>query len=665
MNRYGQLARKDITTDARRLRPLLAALGGVDTYKVAVSADDTTPNYLENKLASADTSVVITATDDGADEGLDFSVAVYVAGEISDHADDADAHHNQVHVLASTSGLGADHTTSGLTAGMVLRASAADDAAFAVLQHDDLGGVGADDHHSQVHVLASTSGLGADHTVSGLTAGQVLRATGATTAAFASLQAGDLPAHVLATNLALGGQHSISGASAGDVLRASGAAAANFQPLAHSDLSGVGADDHHAQVHTITGSDHTVTGSQWQVVGLTGTNTLGLLDSSDSVTAATAAILRTSADGWVTILGVGIGSAEGADNAIIMPDDGIIGFNGGGLIRFDNQATDQIEFANANVLVNATTTDSNAINTPKFYVEDGTIAISQDGDGAFADLYSYGTDSGDFPAIRMRRGRGSRGTPGNVSSADILGRFGAGGYGAGFANESGAYVQVVAAENWDASNQGAEVQIHTTPTGSTTSEKRFVVAANGDVYQYGDGPVKHYASLGSNSATNYDVDFPDVSTANANLRLFRATNTSGTKTFTIYRGNASSTADHTFTANGGYQAGSPTGGDNGVGSINVAADVYKNNSAFTNPDYALESWRDGRIVLHANKPGARNYRRLTLAEVEGYIRANLRLPGVTGKPAGLFERGDFLLEKVEELFTHVIELNHKVEALYA
>lgn len=42
------------------------------------------------------------------------------------------------------------------------------------------------------HVLASASGLGAEHTVSGLTAGQYLRATGATTAAFQTIASGDL-----------------------------------------------------------------------------------------------------------------------------------------------------------------------------------------------------------------------------------------------------------------------------------------------------------------------------------------------------------------------------------------------------------------------------------------------------------------------------------------
>jgi len=45
-------------------------------------------------------------------------------------------------------------------------------------------------HHSQAHDL-----VGADHTASGLTAGQVLRAIGPTTFAFQALQEGDLPAH--------------------------------------------------------------------------------------------------------------------------------------------------------------------------------------------------------------------------------------------------------------------------------------------------------------------------------------------------------------------------------------------------------------------------------------------------------------------------------------
>lgn len=76
-----------------------------------------------------------------------------------------------------------------------LRPDGAGGVAFSDVAHSDLTGVGANDHHSQSHVLAGVGGLGADHTVSGLTAGQVLRATSPTAAAFQSLIASDLPSH--------------------------------------------------------------------------------------------------------------------------------------------------------------------------------------------------------------------------------------------------------------------------------------------------------------------------------------------------------------------------------------------------------------------------------------------------------------------------------------
>jgi hypothetical protein len=193
MGRSRFLGGTNIEKNARDLRVYMAEESGVP-YQVMVSDDDTTPGYLSAKITSTDASVVITVLNDGADEDLDLSVAVYVAAEIATHASNPNAHHNQSHVLATASGLGADHTVSGLTAGHVLRATGATTAAFGALQATDLA----------VHVLATTSGLGSQHSVSGLTAGQVLRATGSTTAAFASLQATDLPSHVLATNTALG-----------------------------------------------------------------------------------------------------------------------------------------------------------------------------------------------------------------------------------------------------------------------------------------------------------------------------------------------------------------------------------------------------------------------------------------------------------------------------
>jgi len=306
-----------------------------------------------------------------------------------------DQHHAQVHVLATTAGLGADHTTSGLTVGQVLRASGATTAAFAQLQHSDLGGVTADQHHARshtmsssadhtatawrlfyssdtgvvtefalgasglflktngaaaaptwdtptiaTHVLATTAGLGAQHTTSGLTAGQVLRATSATTAAFASLVAGDLPAHAL-----VGAQHNASGLTIGNVVRATGATTFAWAQLQHTDLGGVGADQHHAQshilantsglgvdhttsgltvgqvlratgattaafqalqatdlaVHSITGAQHTGTGAAFDVIGFTAVNVLGILTPS-SAPAATEALLKTNTSGGLTLV---------------------------------------------------------------------------------------------------------------------------------------------------------------------------------------------------------------------------------------------------------------------------------------------------------------------------------------------------------------------------
>lgn len=131
-----KLGGRSIESDVRRLRVLLTKNGHI--YKTKVSADDTTPGFLSDKITSVDSSVAIAVANDGADEDLDLSVSVYVAAEIADHASDPDAHHNQSHVLATTSGLGPDHTVSGLTARQVLVASGATTALFRTLQSGDL-----------------------------------------------------------------------------------------------------------------------------------------------------------------------------------------------------------------------------------------------------------------------------------------------------------------------------------------------------------------------------------------------------------------------------------------------------------------------------------------------------------------------------------------------
>lgn len=651
MSRYGQTGGKDIATDARRLRPLLAALGGVDTYKAKVSADDTTPDYLEQKFSSIDTSVEITVKNAGANEVVDFSVATYVADEIATHTSDPDAHHSQVHVLATTAGLGADHTVSGLTAGQVLRATGAATAAFAALQATDL----------PAHVLATNLALGSQHTISGATMGHVLRATGATTAAIAQLQHSDLgsvgandhhsQSHVLASTSGLGADHTVSGLTAGQVLRATGAATAAFASIQATDLP-TGATL--SVSSTNSGNSHAIT-------------------SSSAVSTATAVLLATDSNGRSRVQGLGVGAAA-ADNYVIVPTAGGIGLatSSAARIVFTDDTTDQIEMLSADVLIGGSAKDSNIATSvePRFNVIDGDAVISQDGIDAVWAAYAYSSSS--QAAVHLRTARGSRSTPTATQSDDNIGRLGAGGYtGSAFLPASNALIQFVASENWSGSANGARVEIHGTANGdtspteiarfsATSSEAKLTISASGDEMvrldnssATGNPYVSFYQSGTRRSFIQHADSNDSLILASEYGRIELKTDTAGTEVTRV-----------TVYADGGTTFGFPTGASKGNGTINVSGDVYKNNSAYTNPDYALEAWRDGRITHHAHNPGAKNYRRLTLEEVEDHIRESLRLPGFTDKPAGMFARGDLLLEKIEELYTHLIDINKKVEALH-
>jgi hypothetical protein len=113
----------------------------------------------------------------------------------------------------------------------------------------------------------------------------------------------------------------------------------------------------------------------------------------------------------------------------------------------------------------------------------------------------------------------------------------------------------------------------------------------------------------------------------------------------------------TLHVNGGVQVGSsPGGGDKGSGSINVSGDIYKNGTAYTNPDYVFDHHYEGSND-HA-------YRGLVpLRELEATIRQTRHLPGIGREPMGLFGRHDILLEKLEEAYLYIIELTKRVERL--
>jgi nuclear pore complex protein Nup98-Nup96 len=102
-------------------------------------------------------------------------------------------------------------------------------------------------------------------------------------------------------------------------------------------------------------------------------------------------------------------------------------------------------------------------------------------------------------------------------------------------------------------------------------------------------------------------------------------------------------------------------GNPGFGSINVSSGIYKNNTAYTNPDYVFEKVYTGQIVKFADHAGASSYvGPLSLDDLHVYVMKNYHLPRV---PAAreIFDRTDVLLEKMEEAYLYIFELDRRLK----
>lgn len=145
------------------------------------------------------------------------------------------------------------------------------------------------------------------------------------------------------------------------------------------------------------------------------------------------------------------------------------------------------------------------------------------------------------------------------------------------------------------------------------------------------------------------------------LNLSNTTNTGYGIVTSTSTGTTYDSAGHQFLTGGVLVGAAPTGGNKGVGTINIAGDIYKNNTAYTNPDYVFEQAFTDKIVKFADRFGAAEYKPVTLDQAEQTARTTLRLPGITDAPMGAFERSDKLLEKVEEAYLHMFELNARLK----
>lgn len=140
--------------------------------------------------------------------------------------------------------------------------------------------------------------------------------------------------------------------------------------------------------------------------------------------------------------------------------------------------------------------------------------------------------------------------------------------------------------------------------------------------------------------------------------------------------NASATAGATITETEqfglqtGITLGAPTGSFKGTGTGNFAGDVYKNGTAYNNPDYVLEHWATGQIVQFADRDGADRYQGVrSLSAVEAFTRQHYTLPLihearlVAPGGLGLFGGGDALLATVEEGYLYLFDHERRIRAL--
>lgn len=117
----------------------------------------------------------------------------------------------------------------------------------------------------------------------------------------------------------------------------------------------------------------------------------------------------------------------------------------------------------------------------------------------------------------------------------------------------------------------------------------------------------------------------------------------------------------TIGSTGGVILGAATGGDKGAGTLNAAADIYKNNSAYNNPDYAFDYYFDGKVQekdTHYGYTGLLSFERL-----RNFISDRRHLPRISRDPSGLFERGDMILLSIEEIYLYVLELESRLSNL--
>jgi hypothetical protein len=134
--------------------------------KLYVSADDTTRDYLLNKLVAGSTKLSIVETNPGGDEDITLDVVEANISHDNIGGVSVDDHHAQLHASDHSDGGGDEIDVEDLAATSVITSNALKPdglggVAMGDMAHSELTGVGVDDHHNEDHEATHVVG-GAD-----------------------------------------------------------------------------------------------------------------------------------------------------------------------------------------------------------------------------------------------------------------------------------------------------------------------------------------------------------------------------------------------------------------------------------------------------------------------------------------------------------------------
>lgn len=105
----------------------------------------------------------------------------------------------------------------------------------------------------------------------------------------------------------------------------------------------------------------------------------------------------------------------------------------------------------------------------------------------------------------------------------------------------------------------------------------------------------------------------------------------------------------------------------GPGTINVTGNLFRNGTAYINPDFVFEHAFTGKIERFADREGASTYTGLrSLEDMESFVKVNYQFPALAAIPhRGLFDGGDAVLVTLEEGFLHLFDHERRLKALEA